>query len=97
MGQSWSLVLLLKEYSVANCYDFFSYFLVPIFAHEQGHLDAHPVLVGHSGYTQVTISGEPNSIVLMKATELYTKKRQVYGTENDFKNIMEDSIGKRNF
>ena len=37
-------------------------FVVPIFAHEQGHLDAHPVLVGHSGYTQVTISGEPNSI-----------------------------------
>ena len=70
---------------------------MPIFAHEQGHLDAHPVLVGHSGYTQVTISGEPNSIVLMKATELYTKKRQVYGTENDFKNIMEDSIGKRDF
>lgn len=28
----------------------------------------------------------------MKATELYAKKRLIYGTENDFKTIMEDSI-----
>ena len=48
---------------------------VPIFAHQQGHLDAHPVLEGHSGYTQVTISGEPDSIVLLKATEHQAKAR----------------------
>lgn len=52
---------------------------VPIFAHAQGHLDAHPVLVGHSGYTQVTITGEPNSMVLMKATEQHAKARMDIG------------------
>ena len=58
---------------------------VPIFAHEQGHLDAHPVLEGHSGYTQVTISGEPNSMVLMKATELHGKNRRaIYGNSKSF-------------
>ena len=31
---------------------------VPIFAHNAGHLDAHPVLEGQSGYTQVSITGK---------------------------------------
>ena len=42
---------------------------VPIFGHEKGHLDAHPVLEGNSGFTQVLISGEPNAYVLLNAME----------------------------
>lgn len=52
---------------------------VPIFAHQQGYLDAHPVLEGHNGYTQLTISGEPNSLVLLKATELNCHNRLLKG------------------
>ena len=32
----------------------------------------------------------------MEATELYAKKRLIYGTENDFKTIMQEQASQKN-
>ena len=55
---------------------------VPIFAHNGGHLDAHPVLEGQSGYTQVSITGEPRSLVMLKAINEDLKNRLLFHDDN---------------
>ena len=51
---------------------------VPIFAHHGGHLDTHPVLEGQSGYTQVSITGEPRSLVMLKAVNEDLQNRLLF-------------------
>ena len=64
---------------------------VPIFAHSPGHLDAHPVLEGQSGYTQVSITGEPLSLVMLKAINEDLKNRLSIQNEYESDQIISHS------
>ena len=63
---------------------------VPIFANHGGHLDAHPVLEGSSGYTQLTLSGEANSLILLSALDQEAKS--VTLKDNPFEDVLHKTI-----
>ena len=51
-------------------------------------LDAHPVLEGSSGYTQLTLSGEPNSLIMLNALN-----QDILGQDNNpYEEVMHKSI-----
>ena len=63
---------------------------VPIFANFGGHLDAHPVLEASSGYTQLTLSGEANSLIMLNAINEHAYKSVM--EDNPYEEVMQETI-----